>query len=67
MTTEATARAHTPMESPTEQFSNAMRQCGLIPPSQPIADGKIHRCDVDDKNRKGDGAYLLYLDGIVGM
>ena len=64
MTAEAHARAHTPMESPTEQFSTAMRQRGLIPPSPHIADGKIHRCDVEGKNGKNDGAYLLHLDGI---
>ncbi|MEI6730189.1 MAG: DUF3987 domain-containing protein, partial [Pseudomonadota bacterium] len=47
-----------------DQFHDAMRGRGIIPPVQLIADGKIHRCDVEGKNGKGDGSYLLYNDGI---
>lgn len=48
-----------------EQFINAMRGRGIIPPSQLIADGKIYRCDIEGKNGKNDGAYLLHNDGIA--
>jgi phage/plasmid primase-like uncharacterized protein len=44
-------------------FREAMRRRELIPPDNLIADGKIHRCDVEGKHGKGDGSYLLYLDG----
>jgi putative DNA primase/helicase len=45
-------------------FSQAMRAHGIVPPEPILADGKLHRCDVDARNGKGDGAYLLHLDGI---
>jgi putative DNA primase/helicase len=47
------------------QFRNALAGRGIIPPADLVADGKIHRCDVEGKNGKGDGAYLLHLDGIA--
>src|SRR5208283_1419151 len=44
-------------------FRETMRRRELIPPDNLIADGKIYRCDVEGKHGKGDGSYLLYLDG----
>jgi len=52
------------MSSPVDDFRAAMRAHGLVPPESIIADGRIHRCDVDTLNGHGDGAYLLHLDGI---
>jgi putative DNA primase/helicase len=37
---------------------------GIVPPDELLTDGKIHRCDVEGKNGKGDASYLLHLDGI---
>ena len=45
-------------------FKEAMQSRGLVPPTQIIADGKIHRCDADKKNGKNDGAYCLHDDGM---
>lgn len=47
-----------------EQFRVAMVGRGLLPPAEIIADGCIHRCDTQERNGKGDGSYLLHLDGI---
>lgn len=47
-----------------ERFRAAMRAHGIVPPERIEADGHIHRCDVDARNGKGDGAYVLHLDGI---
>ena len=52
------------MHDVIEQFKRAMITRGLIPPTDLIADGRIHRCDVDGKGGRGDGAYLLHLDGV---
>jgi putative DNA primase/helicase len=46
-----------------EQFREAAAQRGLVIKDL-IADGEVHRCDVEGKNGKGDGAYCLHLDGI---
>jgi putative DNA primase/helicase len=43
-------------------FRYAMQQRGLVPPSEILADGKLHRCDVQGKNGSGDGAYLYHDD-----
>ena len=43
-------------------FRNAMQQRGLVPPSEILTDGKLHRCDVRGKNGSGDGAYILHDD-----
>lgn len=51
------------MSNPEEQFRQAMSDSGLIPPEVLIADGNIHRCDVEGRNGTGDGAYQLHLDG----
>jgi putative DNA primase/helicase len=50
------------MRDPLEQFRAAMAARDLIPPTELIADGRIHRCDAEGKNGKDDGAYLLHLD-----
>lgn len=47
-----------------EQFKSAMLSRGLIPPAELVADGRIRRCDAEGKGGRGDGAYLLHLDGI---
>lgn len=52
------------MTDPLAQFAAALRARGLIPPEPIIADGRIHRCDAEGKNGKGDGSYLLHLNGI---
>jgi putative DNA primase/helicase len=46
------------------QFVAAMSRRGLVP-KKLIADGKIHRCDVRGPGGCKDGAYLLYVDGVV--
>ena len=46
------------------QFSEKLRECGLLLESLPIMDGKIHRCKVEgDRGREASGAYQGYLDG----
>jgi len=45
------------------QFRSAMCARGIIPPQHIIADGALHRCDVEGKPGKKDAAYALYLDG----
>jgi len=49
------------IQSAVEQFREAMRLHGLVPPSEPVADGKLHRCDVVGKLGQNDGAYRLSL------
>lgn len=48
-----------------DQFRTAMVSRGLIPPVEILADGQIHRCDTDQRNGKGDGAYMLHLNGVL--
>jgi phage/plasmid primase-like uncharacterized protein len=50
--------------SVVEAFRAAARARGLILPDTIQADGDFHRCDVEGKNGKGDGAYRLHLDSI---
>lgn len=53
------------MREAIEQFRDALRGRGIIAPDDLIADGRLHRCDVDAGARgKGDAAYLLHGDGI---
>lgn len=53
------------MTDPTKAFQDAMRAAGLVPPRAIIADGVLHRCDADGgTSGKGDGAYILHLNGI---
>jgi putative DNA primase/helicase len=47
-----------------EQFKAAMARRGLVPPKL-VADGKLHRCSAKGKNGRGDGSYLLHLDGTI--
>jgi putative DNA primase/helicase len=47
------------------QFEAAMVRRGLVPPQRLIADGRIHRCSTKAKNGRGDGSYLLHLDGAI--
>jgi phage/plasmid primase-like uncharacterized protein len=44
-------------------FVDAMRSAGLVLSKELIADGHIHRCDVEGKgwSGKGDGSYMLHL------
>jgi putative DNA primase/helicase len=48
-----------------QQFTAAMARRGLLPPEKFIADGKLHRCNTTAKNGRGDGSYLLHLDGTI--
>lgn len=41
------------------QFLEAMREHGLVPPNQILADGVIHRCGTRRKPDGSDGAYSL--------
>ncbi len=53
------------MREAIEKFRDALRGRGIIVPDDLMTDGLMHRCDVDGGKRgKGDGAYLLHLDGI---
>ncbi len=46
-----------------EQFKNAMQSAGVNPPSNIIADGKLHRFHISgDKSGTLNGAYFLHLD-----
>ena len=47
-----------------DQFNRALKRRGLVPPTQLIADGRIQRCDTSASNGRGDGAYILHLDGL---
>lgn len=45
------------------EFEGAMATRGIIsPPGGVVADGKLHRCDAEGKNGRGDAAYVLYPD-----
>ncbi len=52
------------MTDPIQQLRTAMAARNIIPPDDLIPDGRIHRCDTEGKNGKGDAAYLLHIDGI---
>lgn len=48
-----------------DQFRSAALTRELVLPDEIVADGRLHRCDVEGGARgKGDGAYLLHLDGV---
>lgn len=53
-----------PAREAVEQFRNAIASRSIIAPAEIIADGRIHRCDAEGKNGKGDASYVLHLDGI---
>ena len=48
------------------EFRAALIEAGLVPPTTIIADGKIHRCDLDGKKGKRGGAYQLFPDMLGG-
>jgi putative DNA primase/helicase len=60
----AGATIHVTRIDAVDQFRKAMDLRGIIAPAEIIADGCIHRCDVEGKHGKGDASYLLHLDGI---
>ena len=48
-----------------ESFMHAMRDVGITPPAEIIADGEIHRFHVaGDKLNSANGWYLCHVDGI---
>ena len=48
-----------------EDFLAKLREAGLVPPHGVVADGKLHRIDVEDeKPGKKSGFYVFHLDGI---
>lgn len=49
----------------SEEFRTAMVEAGLVPPTNLIADGRIHRCKVEG-HRKLSGAYRLSPDRAFG-
>ena len=51
------------MSDPIQQFRDAIARRGLLP-GEIIADGKIHRCGIEGKRGKRNGAYILHLDGL---
>lgn len=53
------------MTDPRQQFREALKNRGITPPDDLIANGKIHRCNVEGRSGKNDGSYLLHLDGIA--
>jgi putative DNA primase/helicase len=48
-----------------QQFKAAMARRSLVQRRPLVADGRIHRCDVKGKHGRGDGSYLLHLDGAI--
>lgn len=49
---------------PIAQFRIALSERQIIPPTNILADGTIHRCDAEGKPGGGDATYLLHLDGV---
>src|SRR5215510_14440210 len=47
-----------------EQFRDAIRSAGLIPPEPIKPDGKLHRFSSNGKHSDDAGWYVLYGDGI---
>jgi len=52
------------MNNATEQFREAIRGAGLIPPDMIEADGKLHRFPTNGKRGDDAGWYALHGDGI---
>src|SRR6516165_7666269 len=48
-----------------QQFEAALARRGLALRRPLVADGRIHRCDAKGKHGRGDGSYLLHLDGAI--
>ena len=54
-----------PIDHP--DFRRAMQAAGLVPPSDLLADGRIHRCGIEGKKRSNrSGAYSITVDGRFG-
>ena len=51
------------MPDPIEQFRAALSVRGIVPKGAIVADGRIHRCDAEGRGGKGDGAYMMHLNG----
>jgi putative DNA primase/helicase len=51
------------MIAPEDQFRDALRTRGIIPPAEIVA-GTMQRADVDGKHGKGDASYIYFADGI---
>ena len=48
-------------------FRRAMAAAGLVPPTELVDDGRIHRCGIDGKKRSNrSGAYSITPDGRFG-
>ncbi len=47
-----------------EQFRATLVARDIIPPEPIVADGRLHRCDALGPRGRGDGAYLLHMDGV---
>ncbi|MDR1227946.1 MAG: AAA family ATPase [Azoarcus sp.] len=52
------------MNDPVREFREALAGRGIVPPDDLIADGRIHRCDTEDRKGKSDASYLLHREGI---
>jgi putative DNA primase/helicase len=48
------------------EFRAALMLAGIRPPTTLMADGKIHRCDLEGKKGKRGGAYQLFPDLLGG-
>ena len=54
-----------PIDHP--DFRRAMMEAGLVPPTELVDDGRIHRCGIDGKKRSNrSGAYSITPDGMFG-
>ena len=54
-----------PIDHP--DFRRAMMEAGLVPPTELVDDGRIHRCGIDGKKRSNrSGAYSITPDGRFG-
>jgi putative DNA primase/helicase len=47
-----------------QAFRVAMSEWGLLPPSEIVADDRIHRCNADRRHGKNDGWYVFHADGV---
>jgi len=46
------------------EFRNAMEGRGIVPPTNLIADGRMHRCDAEGRKGQRGAAYKLHMDGV---
>ena len=52
------------MNSPTEQFRDAIQSAGLIAPADITPDGKLRRFSSNGKKSDDSGWYVLHSEGI---